>query len=104
MAPRVGEILKRKKIDKLDLISRNETVSKKHPRKYKHCNVQVEIEARESLYQGTGEKNPKLQLLMIFARKGIPIIFISFKFVYWSIGLIHVYNAESLSGSLQSSD
>ena len=57
--------------------------------------VQVEIEARESLYQGTSDRNPKLMLLMIFARKGIPIIFISFKFVYWSVGLIHVYNAES---------
>ena len=57
--------------------------------------MQVEIEARESLYQGTSDRNPKLMLLMIFARKGIPIIFISFKFVYWSVGLIHVYNAES---------
>ena len=28
VTPRVGEVLKRKKIDKLDLISRNETVSK----------------------------------------------------------------------------
>ena len=28
VAPRVGEVLKRKKIDKLDLISRNETVNK----------------------------------------------------------------------------
>ena len=57
--------------------------------------MQVEIEARESLYKGTSDRNPKLMLLMIFARKGIPIIFISFKFVYWSVGLIHVYNAES---------
>ena len=103
MTPRVGEVLKRKKIDKLDLISRNETVNLKQMTSIRtNVNIvtsQVEIEARESLYQGTGEKNPKLQLLLIFARKGIPIIFVSFKFVYWSIGLIHVYNAESLSES-----
>ena len=30
VTPRVGEVLKRKKIDKLDLISRNETVNKTH--------------------------------------------------------------------------
>ena len=30
VTPRVGEVLRRKKIDKLDLISRNETVNKKH--------------------------------------------------------------------------
>ena len=53
----------------------------------------VEMDAKENLYKGaaTWQTNSKLRLCTVFARTGIPIIFLSFQFGYWSIGLLHIY-------------
>jgi len=79
--PTVTEAMKGQKVNKMDLLNRNE---------------QLEVEARENLYKGASSQNGRLKLCVYFAKKGIPMISICFQFCYWSIGLIHIYSIYSI--------
>merc|ERR1712079_789886 len=76
--PTLSEAMRGQNVTKLDLLARNEA---------------AEVEARENLYKGASDDNPKLMLCIRFSRTGIPIIFISFQFCYWFIGLVHIYSS-----------
>ena len=57
--------------------------------------LQVEIGARENLYKGSDETGYTLTLCKRIATRGIPFIFITFKLLYWTVGLFHVYAYRS---------
>ena len=92
--PTLSEAMRGQNVTKLDLLARNEAVSFYVILIFSKTSLhKVEVEARENLYKGASYDNPKLMLCMKFSRTGIPIIFISFQFCYWFIGLVHIYSS-----------
>jgi hypothetical protein len=56
--------------------------------------TQMEISARETLYQSANEDGATLLLLKTLANVGIPVIFLMVQLAFWTVGMSHIYSHE----------
>ena len=56
--------------------------------------TQMEISARETLYQSANKDGATLLLLKTLANVGIPVIFLMVQLAFWTVGMSHIYSHE----------